>query len=74
VLKVPLTEYTLQCDYAQLAGVEALLKQFDGVIVQSDFQASVLLKVALPEMLRADFSLRLTDFSRGSLHLLPIEE
>ncbi|STQ08469.1 IMPACT family member yigZ [Enterobacter cloacae] len=26
--KTPLTEYTLLCDYAQLSGVEALLKQF----------------------------------------------
>ncbi|WP_435928237.1 IMPACT family protein [Dryocola sp. BD613] len=74
VLKVPLTEYTLRCDYAQLAGIEALLKQFDGLIVQSEFQASVLLKVALPQTRLAEFSLRLADFSRGSLHLLPIDE
>ncbi len=74
VLKVPLTEYTLRCDYAQLAGIEALLKQFDGIIVHSEFQAAIRLKVALPEKYQADFSLRLKDFSRGSLHLLPIEE
>ncbi|WP_202306948.1 IMPACT family protein [Dryocola clanedunensis] len=74
VLKVPLTEYTLQCDYAQLAGIEALLKQYDGLIVESDFQASVLLKVALPCNQQAGFSVRLADISRGALHLLPIEE
>lgn len=74
VLKLPLTEYTLQCDYAQLAGIEALLKQYDGLIVQSEFQASVSLKVALPRTQLAEFALRLADFSRGSLHLLPIEE
>ncbi|MCT4700490.1 IMPACT family protein [Enterobacteriaceae bacterium H20N1] len=73
-IKVPLTEYTLQCDYAQLAGVEALLKQNNGLIVQSEFQVSVRLKVALPQTQLAEFSLRLADFSRGSLHLLPIEE
>lgn len=73
VLKVPLTEYTLQCDYAQLAGIETLLKQFDGILVQSDFQASVLLRVALPPAKLADFSVRLADFSRGALHLLPAE-
>lgn len=71
--KVPLTEYTLQCDYAQLAGVDALLKQYDGVIVQNDFQANVQLRVALPHMKLAEFSAKLTDFSRGALHLLPIE-
>ncbi|MCT4707414.1 IMPACT family protein [Enterobacteriaceae bacterium H16N7] len=74
VLKVPLTEYTLQCDYAQLAGIEALLKQYDGLIVESDYQASVLLKVALPRNQQAGFSVRLADLSRGALHLLPIEE
>lgn len=74
VLKVPLTEYTLHCDYAQLAGIEALLKQSDGLIVQSDFQASVSLRVALPHLKLADFSTRLADFSRGSLHLSPIEQ
>jgi putative IMPACT (imprinted ancient) family translation regulator len=28
--KTPLTEYTLQCDYGQLSGIEALLAQFNG--------------------------------------------
>ncbi len=74
VLKVPLTEYTLRCDYAQLAGIEALLKHYDGLIVHSEFQASVLLKVALPQTQLLEFSARLADFSRGSLHLLPIKE
>lgn len=73
VLKVPLTEYTLQCDYSQLAGIETLLKQYDGIVMQSDFQASVLLRVALPQAKFADFSVRLADFSRGALHLLPAE-
>jgi len=74
VLKVPLTEYTLQCDYSQLAGVEALLKQSDGLIVESDFQVAVDLRVALPQTQVADFSARLSDFSRGALHLLPFEQ
>jgi uncharacterized YigZ family protein len=74
VLRVPLTEYTLLCDYAQLSGIEALLKQYDGLIVQSDFQAAVLLRVALPQTWLGELSLRLADMSRGSLHLLPIEE
>ncbi|NBC98107.1 IMPACT family protein [Atlantibacter hermannii] len=71
--KVPLTEYTLQCDYAQLAGVEALVKQYDGLIVHSDFQASVQLRIALPHLQLPEFTAKLTDFSRGALHLLPIE-
>jgi len=71
--KVPLTEYTLQCDYAQLAGVEALIKQYDGLIVHSDFQTVVQLRVALAPAQLPEFSAKLTDFSRGALHLIPIE-
>lgn len=37
--KTPLTEYTLQCEYGQLAGIEALLGQFDGKVVASDYRA-----------------------------------
>lgn len=35
--KTPLTEYTLQCEYGQLARIEALLGQFVGKIVPSDY-------------------------------------
>lgn len=72
--KLPLTEYTLCCDYAQLAGVEALLSQFEGKIVTSDYQAAVQLRVALPRARLDEFSARLADFSRGSLQLSAIKE
>ncbi|CCK17006.1 FIG000605: protein co-occurring with transport systems (COG1739) [Cronobacter universalis NCTC 9529] len=72
-LKVPLTEYTLLCDYAQLAGVETLLGQFNGRVVESAFQANVALRVALPHTQVAAFSAKLADFSRGALHLLSVE-
>ncbi|ELY3985585.1 IMPACT family protein [Cronobacter muytjensii] len=72
-LKVPMREYTLLCDYAQLAGVETLLAQFNGRIVQSDFQANVALRVALAQSQVTAFSAKLADFSRGALHLLSVE-
>ncbi|VEB51858.1 protein co-occurring with transport systems [Salmonella enterica subsp. enterica] len=72
--KTPLTEYTLQCEYGQLDGIEALLGQFAGKIVSSDYQASVRLRVALPFAHVNVFSTKLADFSRGSLQLLAIEE
>lgn len=71
VRKVALTEYTLQCDYSQLAGIEVLLKQVGGFIVDSNFQAFIILKIALPQTQLATFNARLGDLSRGSLHLLP---
>ncbi len=74
IRKTPLTEYTLLCDYAQLSGIEALLKQYQGLIVHSDYQATVQLRVALPQASLPVFSAKLADFSRGSLQLRPIEE
>ncbi len=44
--KTPLTAYTLQCEYGQLAGVEALLAQFSGNVVESEYLASVRLRGA----------------------------
>jgi uncharacterized protein, YigZ family len=73
-IKTPLTEYTLLCEYGQLTGIETLLGQFSGVIVTSDYQASVRLRVALPQAKVDAFSAKLADFSRGSLQLLAIEE
>ncbi len=46
--KMRSTQYTLQCEYHQLTGIEALLGQCDGKIINSDYQAFVLLRVALP--------------------------
>ena len=72
--KTPLTEYTLQCEYGQLAGIETLIAQFSGRIVASEYQASVGLRVALPAAGVAAFSAKLADFRRGTLQLRKIEE
>ena len=60
-VKTPLTEYTLSCEYGQLAGVEMLVEQHVGQVVTSDYQAAVQLRVALPQAKVADFSARLAD-------------
>jgi len=73
-VRMPLTEYTLLCEYGQLTGIESLLGQFSGMIVASDYQASVRLRVALPQAKVDAFSAKLADFSRGSLQLLAIDE
>lgn len=72
--KTPLTEYTLQCEYGQLAGIETLLGQFSGKVVASEYEAVVRLRVALPQSELAAFSTKLADFSRGALQLHKIEE
>ncbi len=72
--KTPLTEYTLQCEYGQLSGVETLLGQFSGKIVASEYEVFVRLRVALPQSEQAAFSTKLADFSRGALQLHKIEE
>lgn len=74
VRRVPLQTYCLNCDYGQLAAVEALVKQCEGQVAHSDYQAEVRLQVALPQAKVAEFSTRLADLSRGTLQLLPFAQ
>lgn len=70
--KVPLTEFTLQCDYAQLTLVENLLQQVGGHILESNFGAAVDLRLALPATEASAIASRLYDLSRGTLNLQPV--
>lgn len=72
--KTALTFYDLQCEYSQLVGIASLLSQFSGKIISSEYQAFIQLRIALPATEVASFSLKLTDFSRGSLQLLTINQ
>lgn len=72
--KVPQAEYTLQCDYAQLALVENLLQQTEGRIVQGEYGASVMLHLTLPVTGVEVFGSKLRDLSRGNLQLTPISQ
>ncbi|MNE62972.1 IMPACT family member YigZ [compost metagenome] len=72
--KVPQAEYTLQCDYAQLALVENLLQQTEGRIVQGEYGASVMLHLALPITVVETFGKKLRDLSRGNLQLAPVSQ
>src|SRR5471032_1266922 len=65
--KVPLTEFTLQCDYAQLTLVENLLQQVGGHILHSNYGAAVDLRLALPATEASAIVTRLYDLSRGTL-------
>lgn len=67
--KVPLSAYTLACEYSQLASVEALVRQFQGQIISSDYQTVVMLCIALPYQQITGFNERLADLSRGALQL-----
>ncbi len=72
--KVPQVEYTLLCDYAQLALVENLLQQSEGRIVHGEYGADVMLHLALPATGIEAFGSKLRDLSRGSLQLIPISQ
>ncbi|MBJ3815904.1 IMPACT family protein [Shimwellia pseudoproteus] len=71
--KVPLTEYTLQCEYSWLSAVDALVTQFEGRIVHTEYQSDVQLILALPQPQVDGFSQKLADISRGALQLSPQE-
>ncbi|MDN5680159.1 MAG: IMPACT family protein [Ewingella sp.] len=70
--KVPLREFTLQCDYAQLTLVENLLQQVGGHILQSNYGAGVDMRLALPATEASAIVTRLYDLSRGTLNLQPV--
>jgi len=70
--KVPLREFTLQCDYAQLTLVENLLQQVGGHILQSNYGAAVDMRLALPATEASAIVTRLYDLSRGTLNLQPV--
>lgn len=70
--KVPVAEYALQCDYAQLALVESLLQQSEGRIVHGEYGVAVILHLALPATGVEVFGNKLRDLSRGNLQLTPI--
>ncbi|AKA38495.1 IMPACT family protein [Yersinia ruckeri] len=72
--KVPQLEYTLLCDYAQLAMVESLLQQVDGQILQGEYGAQVSLRLSLPATLACQIGDKLRDLSRGSLQLTLISQ
>ncbi|WP_380184540.1 IMPACT family protein [Kalamiella sp. sgz302252] len=70
--KVPMLTFTLSCDYAQLAEIERMLARFQGQLLHSEFLQCVSLTLALPHAEVAGFTRNLTDFSRGALHLAPV--
>ncbi|MCW6540110.1 IMPACT family protein [Yersinia ruckeri] len=72
--KVPQLEYTLLCDYAQLAMVESLLQQVDGQILQGEYGVQVSLRLSLPATLACQIGDKLRDLSRGSLQLTLISQ
>lgn len=72
--KVPQVEYTLRCDYAQLAMVENLLQQSEGQMVHGEYGADVLLHLTLPATGIEAFGNKLRDLSRGNLQLIPISQ
>ncbi len=71
-MKVPLTEYQLQCDYSQLATIETLVSQMGGHILQTQYGVGIDLHLAVPIMGAEELTVRLTNISRGALRLQPL--
>lgn len=70
--KVPKTLFSLQCDYAQLSEIERLLAQVGGAVNNVEYSERVSLTLALPYARVEVFGQTLADFSRGTLHLVPL--
>lgn len=70
--KVPQAEYTLQCEYAQIALVEAALQQVGGTVVDGNYGVMVQLRVSIPAAETPRVIQKLLDVSRGTLLLRPV--
>ncbi len=72
--KVPMQQFSLRCDYGQLAEIERMLTLHRGLITASDYQADIALLLAIPFSQISDFEQHLTDFSRGRLVLQRVNQ
>lgn len=72
-IKVPMLNFLLVCDYAQLGDIERMIARFDGLLLNSEFLQNITLTLALPHAQVAGFSQNLSDFSRGLLQLVPLK-
>lgn len=70
--KVPMLNFRLSCDYSQLAEIERMIARFGGQSLNSEFTAVVSITLAIPHKNVTGFTQNLTDFSRGSLQLHPL--
>ncbi|MGZ9896720.1 YigZ family protein [Shewanella gaetbuli] len=57
----------LDCSYAQLANIEYLIAQFDGVVLSKDFAESVVLQFELAKDALDDFNQQLATMTQGML-------
>jgi len=71
--KVPMLTFMLTCDYAQLSEIERMIVRFHGQLQHCAFLQYVSLTLALPHAQVAGFTQNLTDFSRGTLHLVSLK-
>lgn len=68
--KVPMQQFLLLCDYAQLSDIERLVQRYDGKITESQYLDRISLTLAIPFGQIDGFRQNLSDFSRGMLTLV----
>ncbi len=69
VMKVPMVEKQLTCDYGQINDVLYFVEQAKGEIIQQDFAAQIELIIALPEEQLVQVQQKLQTLSSGLLNL-----
>ncbi len=57
----------LECSYSQYERVLLETENYGGIVENTDFGAAILLSVLIPEQKAADYMLRLTDMSAGTI-------
>ncbi|EMI5493069.1 IMPACT family protein [Providencia stuartii] len=68
--KVPQKTFQLVCDYSLINSIEQLITQIGGVVLHSEYNEVVSLRISIPATLEREVNDKLRDMSRGALELI----
>ncbi|HEF8772912.1 IMPACT family protein [Providencia manganoxydans] len=68
--KVPQKIFQLVCDYSLINSIEQLITQIGGVVLHSEYNEVVSLRISIPATLEREVNDKLRDMSRGALELI----
>lgn len=73
-VKVPQKIFQLVCDYSLINSIEQLIAQVGGMVLHSEYNEVVSLRISIPATAEQEVNDKLRDMSRGALELITESE
>lgn len=73
-IKVPQKIFQLVCDYSLINSIEQLIAQVGGMVLHSEYNEVVSLRISIPATVEQEVNDKLRDMSRGALELITESE